>query len=103
MLFTYFYIVDNHSMPNNRGSVYKFQEWAIPENIQTPPTEEMANRYSHVFGHPRTTEVNLKILLPLSLRTAQISSVGEEWIFSGMTQFQSLQLVFWDEYILVHE
>ena len=49
-------------MPS-RCSFYKFQEWAIPENIHTPPTEEIANRYSHVFGHSITTEVNLKIFL----------------------------------------
>ena len=41
------------------------QNGPFSKNIHTPPTEEMANRYSHhVFGHPRTTEVNLKFFLP---------------------------------------
>ena len=35
-----------------------------PRSTHTPPTEEMVNRYFHVFGHPRTTEVNLKFFLP---------------------------------------
>ena len=48
-----------------------------PPPPPAPPMEEMANMSFHLFGHSRTTEVNLKFFYPLPLRMTQISSVGE--------------------------
>ena len=57
--------LDNSKKKLLKAEVNKLgkSEWAIPGNIHTPPTEEIANRYSHFFGLPRTTKVNLKFFL----------------------------------------
>ena len=40
------------------------------------------------FGFPNTLTLIRNIFSPLPLRTAEISSVGGVWIFSGMTQYE---------------
>ena len=58
--------------------------WVISENIHTTPKEEI--NPPTPFGCPNTFTIIRNNFSPLPLRTAEISSMGGVWIFSGTTQ-----------------
>jgi hypothetical protein len=62
-------------LPKNQS----FQIWVIPENIYTTPMEE----HPTPFGCPNA----FSIITNNFFFSAEISSVGGVWIFSGMTQY----------------